>query len=104
LNAYSSALRLTWCTNVGFGCDLFAIVNVQQAGDMARFRYDQVSNTLLLEPPLYDLVGKQLSEMGHKVRSAVQRRSVEQPFASQSPNVSQSYGVKPRATSCQPIL
>lgn len=48
-------------------------VNVQQAGDMARFRHDQISNTLLLESPLYDLVGKQLSEMGHKVRSTDRR-------------------------------
>lgn len=43
--------------------------NVQQTGDMARFRHDQVSNTLFLESPLYRLVGKQLSAMGHKVRS-----------------------------------
>jgi gamma-glutamyltranspeptidase/glutathione hydrolase len=48
-------------------------VNVQQAGDMARFRHDQVSNTLLLESPLYDLVGKRLREMGHKVRSSDRR-------------------------------
>jgi gamma-glutamyltranspeptidase / glutathione hydrolase len=43
--------------------------NVQQAGDMARFRHDQVSNTLLLESSLYALVGKQLSDMGDSVRS-----------------------------------
>ena len=44
--------------------------NVQQAGDMARFRHDQVSNALMLESPLYDLVGKRLSDMGHDVRSS----------------------------------
>ncbi len=43
--------------------------NVQQAGDMARFRHDQVSNALLLESPLYELVGKQLSDLGHNVRA-----------------------------------
>ena len=43
--------------------------NVQQAGDMARFRHDQISNRLLLESPLYDLVGERLKSMGHDVRS-----------------------------------
>lgn len=43
--------------------------NVQQAGDMARFYHDQVSNTLDLEAPLYDMVGAQLASMGHRVRS-----------------------------------
>lgn len=43
--------------------------NVQQAGDMARFRHDEISNTLFLESPLYDLVGDRLKSMGHKVRS-----------------------------------
>ncbi len=43
--------------------------NVQQAGDMARFRHDQVSNTLMLESPLYDLVGEKLRAMGHNVKS-----------------------------------
>jgi gamma-glutamyltranspeptidase/glutathione hydrolase len=43
--------------------------NVQEAGDMARFYHDQVSNTLSLETPLYDLVGAQLASMGHRVRS-----------------------------------
>jgi gamma-glutamyltranspeptidase/glutathione hydrolase len=42
--------------------------NVQQAGDMARFRHDQVTNALLLETPLYGLVGKELAAMGHDVR------------------------------------
>jgi gamma-glutamyltranspeptidase/glutathione hydrolase len=44
--------------------------NVQQAGDMARFRHDQVSNALMLESPLYEPVGKRLSDMGHDVRSS----------------------------------
>ena len=43
--------------------------NVQQAGDMARFRHDQVSNTLSLEAPLYAVVGERLRAMGHNVRS-----------------------------------
>jgi gamma-glutamyltranspeptidase/glutathione hydrolase len=43
--------------------------NVQQAGDMARFRHDEISNTLYMESPLYDLVGDRLKAMGHKVRS-----------------------------------
>jgi gamma-glutamyltranspeptidase/glutathione hydrolase len=41
--------------------------NVQQAGDMARFRHDEISNTLYLESPLYRLAGKQLQSMGHNV-------------------------------------
>jgi gamma-glutamyltranspeptidase / glutathione hydrolase len=36
---------------------------------MARFRHSQVSNTLSLETPLYDLVGAKLAAMGHSVRS-----------------------------------
>ncbi len=43
--------------------------NVQQAGDMARFRHSEISNTLWLESPLYALVGERLHEMGHNVRS-----------------------------------
>jgi gamma-glutamyltranspeptidase/glutathione hydrolase len=43
--------------------------NVQAAADMARFWHSQVSNELDLEAPLYDLVGTQLSAMGHKVKS-----------------------------------
>ena len=36
----------------------------------ARFTHAQASNTLDLESNLYDLVGAQLSAMGHKVESA----------------------------------
>ncbi len=43
--------------------------NLQAAADMARFRHSQVSNTLGLETPLYDLVGAKLSAMGHSVKS-----------------------------------
>jgi gamma-glutamyltranspeptidase / glutathione hydrolase len=43
--------------------------NVQQAGDMARFRQDEISNTLWLESPLYDLVGNALAAMGYRVQS-----------------------------------
>ena len=41
--------------------------NLQMATDMARFRHTQISNTLTLEKPLYDLVGKDLAAMGHKL-------------------------------------
>jgi gamma-glutamyltranspeptidase/glutathione hydrolase len=44
--------------------------NVQAAGDMARFSHSQVSNTLQLESQLFNLVGSQLSALGHKVTSA----------------------------------
>ncbi|HYB65901.1 MAG TPA: gamma-glutamyltransferase family protein [Steroidobacteraceae bacterium] len=43
--------------------------NVQAAADMARFRHSEVSNLLILESPLYDLVGAALAAMGHTVRS-----------------------------------
>jgi gamma-glutamyltranspeptidase/glutathione hydrolase len=43
--------------------------NVQQAGDIARFRQDEISNTLMLESPLADLVGDRLRAMGYQVRS-----------------------------------
>jgi gamma-glutamyltranspeptidase/glutathione hydrolase len=43
--------------------------NVQQAGDMARFRHDEISNRLYLESPLYELVGDKLRSMGHNARS-----------------------------------
>lgn len=44
--------------------------NVQQAGDMARFRHSEISNTLYMESPLYDLVGERLRAMGHNVKSS----------------------------------
>jgi gamma-glutamyltranspeptidase/glutathione hydrolase len=44
-------------------------MNVQAAGDAARFGHDQTTNVLQLEPALYDLVGSQLAAMGHEVRS-----------------------------------
>lgn len=43
--------------------------NVQQTGDLARFRHGQISNTLILEPPLYTLLGDQLRAIGHNVKS-----------------------------------
>jgi gamma-glutamyltranspeptidase/glutathione hydrolase len=43
--------------------------NMQAAGDMARFRHNQVPNVLSLESTLYDRVGAQLAAMGHNVRS-----------------------------------
>lgn len=42
--------------------------NVQAAADMARFRHSEVSNLLILESPLYELVGAALTAMGHKVQ------------------------------------
>jgi gamma-glutamyltranspeptidase/glutathione hydrolase len=44
-------------------------MNVQAAGDAARFRHDQGPNILRLESNLYDVVGAQLAAMGHDVRS-----------------------------------
>ena len=41
--------------------------NLQAASDAARFQHAQDSNTLELETQLYDLVGAQLTSMGHKV-------------------------------------
>ena len=43
--------------------------NLQAATDMARFYHGQVSDTLALETPLFDLVGAQLNAMGHKARA-----------------------------------
>jgi gamma-glutamyltranspeptidase/glutathione hydrolase len=43
--------------------------NVQQAGDMARFRQDEISNRLFLESTLNDLVGANLRDMGYAVTS-----------------------------------
>jgi gamma-glutamyltranspeptidase/glutathione hydrolase len=42
--------------------------NLQMATDMARFRHSQVSNSLVLEQGLYDLVGKDLAAMGHDLK------------------------------------
>jgi gamma-glutamyltranspeptidase/glutathione hydrolase len=44
--------------------------NLQAASDAARFSHAQATNTLALESQLYDLVGAQLTAMGHKVVSA----------------------------------
>jgi len=43
--------------------------NLQAATDMARFHHLQVPNVLNLESKLFGLVGGQLKEMGHNVRS-----------------------------------
>jgi gamma-glutamyltranspeptidase/glutathione hydrolase len=43
--------------------------NVQQAGDMARFRQDEISGKLFLESPLFSLVGDRLRAMGHDAQS-----------------------------------
>jgi gamma-glutamyltranspeptidase/glutathione hydrolase len=44
--------------------------NMQAAGDMARFTHAQVANTLQLETQLFNLVGSQLINMGHKASAA----------------------------------
>jgi len=44
--------------------------NLQAAADMARFRHSQIRNTLHLESPLFDLVGRQLAALGHDVQAA----------------------------------
>ena len=43
--------------------------NLQAAAEMARFRHNQVPNDLSLESPLFDMLGTQLSAMGHRVQS-----------------------------------
>jgi gamma-glutamyltranspeptidase / glutathione hydrolase len=43
--------------------------NLQAASDMARFRHTQIPNVVNLEAPLYNLVGAQLTAMGHTVKS-----------------------------------
>ena len=43
--------------------------NLQASTDMARFRHDQISNTLYMESQLEKLVGPKLKAMGHKVVS-----------------------------------
>ena len=45
-------------------------LNVQAAGDAARFRHDQEPNRTNMEAKLYDLVGPQLISMGHSLRRA----------------------------------
>jgi gamma-glutamyltranspeptidase / glutathione hydrolase len=45
-------------------------MNVQAAGDAARFHHGQTSNELDLESKLYDVVGPDLERMGHKVNRA----------------------------------
>jgi gamma-glutamyltranspeptidase/glutathione hydrolase len=42
--------------------------NLQAATDMARFHHSQVANDLQMESQLYNLVGRDLAGMGHKVR------------------------------------
>jgi gamma-glutamyltranspeptidase/glutathione hydrolase len=50
--------------------DIFDLgANLQAGADMARFRHSQISNSLSLETPLYDLVGAKLAAMGHTVKS-----------------------------------
>ena len=47
--------------------------NIQAAGDIARFRHSQVSNKLVMESPLYKLVGAHLQAMGHSITSSDRR-------------------------------
>ncbi len=54
--------------------DIFDLgANIQAAGDIARFRHSQVSNRLVMESPLYKLVGSQLHAMGHAIASSDRR-------------------------------
>jgi gamma-glutamyltranspeptidase/glutathione hydrolase len=46
-------------------------MNLQAAVDAARFGHSQATDTLQLESELFDLVGEQLSAMGHKVKKSV---------------------------------
>jgi gamma-glutamyltranspeptidase/glutathione hydrolase len=48
--------------------------NVQQAGDIARFRHDQISGRLYLESQLYALVGERLRAMGYDARTSDRAR------------------------------
>ena len=43
--------------------------NIQAATDMARFHHNEVQNILQLESPLFNLLGDQLTAMGHNVAS-----------------------------------
>jgi gamma-glutamyltranspeptidase / glutathione hydrolase len=43
--------------------------NVQQAGDIARFRDDEINDVLSMESSLYDLVGDKLTAMSYTVKS-----------------------------------
>jgi gamma-glutamyltranspeptidase/glutathione hydrolase len=45
-------------------------MNVQAAGDAARFSHDQESNELELESDLFELVGPQLLAMGHDAKAS----------------------------------
>jgi gamma-glutamyltranspeptidase / glutathione hydrolase len=45
-------------------------MNVQAAGDAARFSHDQESNELELESDLFELVGPQLMAMGHDAKAS----------------------------------
>ena len=65
--------------------------NVQLASDMARFRHNQVANTLTLEPSLDAAVGRQLAAMGHKLRAA----SSEPMGGYQAILVTEAAGAKP---------
>ncbi|WP_345362623.1 gamma-glutamyltransferase [Actinoallomurus liliacearum] len=46
-------------------------MNPQAAADAARFSHDQKTDVLQLEPELFNLVGRQLSAMGHHVAKSV---------------------------------
>lgn len=55
--AQAQALEIVYMINLG--------MNPQAATDAARFHHDQLTDQLELEPELHDLVGAQLSAMGH---------------------------------------
>ncbi|MDQ2909147.1 MAG: gamma-glutamyltransferase family protein [Candidatus Eremiobacteraeota bacterium] len=66
--------------------------NVQQAGDMARFRHDQVSDTLYLEAPLYGIVATRLQRMGHTVKPSSRAPMGGYQAIEQRPNGAYSAG------------
>ena len=65
--------------------------NVQLASDMARFRHNQVANTLTLEPSLDAAIGPALAAMGHRLRPP----SSEPMGGYQAILVSEQPGAKP---------
>jgi gamma-glutamyltranspeptidase/glutathione hydrolase len=44
--------------------------NIQAAGDMARFRHNQIANALTMESQLFNAVGAQLKALGHQVSAS----------------------------------
>jgi gamma-glutamyltranspeptidase/glutathione hydrolase len=71
--------------------------NLQAAADMARFRHNQISNVLSLEAPLYNLVGAQLTAIGHTVQSVTGEvvGGVQSIMFTADPNASKASATRP---------